>query len=595
MTRGLLDFSGINDFAPAAPTADSALTIDQKQRDLAIRMLIAEANGEPEEGKTAVAHVMLNRLKSGRWGDDLTSVLTAPKQFEPWATRRNELMSYSPTDSKYQEAASIFDSVAKGEVPDPTKGALNFANVGTVQQRGNNAGMSWINKMLANGSAVKIGNHTFGTPGGQASGEDGPRVQLASDATSGPQERVQTAGGNSWPTRNTPGGPLSKSQGSSGMANGANPQGLLGMLGQQPPQDENTMGNIMQAIGLAMLSSQDRRQPVNGQVLGQVLQNQTAQADRRQDRRYGMAKDERDFNASQQYRQDSLGLQRQHFDVSRSDKETDNIRQQALADAQIKRDQFANDTPQRKVMRELYPGLETTDPKYMEKYKEQFGGGKISDEVNQRRVQALAMGMKEDNPAFQSYVLTGKMPREDAQPLSATDKKAIQEADEAVMIGQTAISSLGRAKELSKTAFEGPLAPERGKVAGWAGSERGQATTEMDNEVKANALASMKSIFGSNPTEGERAVLLEIQGSSSLPDTLRQKIYDKAIKLAETRLEFNKRRANELRGGEYYKKDDAKAKTGNDPARASQTGGGTTSAASKTVTLPNGVTIERMD
>ena len=47
--------------------------------------------------------------------------------------------------------------------------------------------------------------------------------------------------------------------------------------------------------------------------------------------------------------------------------------------------------------------------------------------------------------------------------------------------------------------------------------------------------------------------MLDIQGSSSLPDTVRQKIYDRAIGLAQNRLKFNEQRAAEMRGGQFYK------------------------------------------
>ena len=59
--------------------------------------------------------------------------------------------------------------------------------------------------------------------------------------------------------------------------------------------------------------------------------------------------------------------------------------------------------------------------------------------------------------------------------------------------------------------------------------------------------------FGGAPTEGERKILLDIQGSSNLPDAVRQKIYDRAIGMAQSRLKFNEERAKELRGGQFYK------------------------------------------
>lgn len=42
-----------------------------------------EARNQSTLGQEAVAEVALRRLESGRWGDDLCEVVTAPKQFAP--------------------------------------------------------------------------------------------------------------------------------------------------------------------------------------------------------------------------------------------------------------------------------------------------------------------------------------------------------------------------------------------------------------------------------------------------------------------------------------------------------------------------------
>lgn len=180
------------------------------------------------------------------------------------------------------------------------------------------------------------------------------------------------------------------------------------------------------------------------------------------------------------------------------------------------------------------------------------------DAVNQRKAAAISNGLDPSSPGFQSFVLTGKMPREDAQPLTATDKKAILEADEMVLTNQSAIDSLRKAKDLSPKAYAGPYADKRGYVTSFLGEssdlgKAGIATTDLNNLVTSNALGQLKAIFGGAPTEGERKILLDIQGSASLPDQVRQKIYDRAIELANKRLEFNRRRAEELRGNQYYK------------------------------------------
>lgn len=186
-----------------------------------------------------------------------------------------------------------------------------------------------------------------------------------------------------------------------------------------------------------------------------------------------------------------------------------------------------------------------------------------SQEVEQRKEAAAAAGIPPSDPRYQTYILTGKTPREDAQPLTATDKKAILEADEAIASGETALRALHEAKGLSKQAMSGPLAGIRAKLGNnvadgflpdWIASPQGaEATANLENTVTANALSQMKAIFGGNPTEGERKILLDIQGSINQPDNVRQGIYDRAIRAAEARLAFNRQRAEELRGNTYYK------------------------------------------
>ena len=186
------------------------------------------------------------------------------------------------------------------------------------------------------------------------------------------------------------------------------------------------------------------------------------------------------------------------------------------------------------------------------------GDQNFAQVVAQRQAAAQANGLDPSSPGYQSFVLTGKMPREDAQPLTATDKKAVLEADEMVQTNTAAIDALKQAKDLSKKAFAGPLASQRGYAASFMGESSdigkgGAATTDLNNLVTTNALGQLKAIFGGAPTEGERKILLDIQGSAGQPDAVRQKIYDRAITLANNRLEFNRKRADELRGGQFYK------------------------------------------
>ncbi len=176
---------------------------------------------------------------------------------------------------------------------------------------------------------------------------------------------------------------------------------------------------------------------------------------------------------------------------------------------------------------------------------------------------AAKNGLSPTDPAYKSYVLTGRMPREDQAPLTATDKKAILDADEAVMTNKAVIDQLEQAKKLSTEAYAGIGAAARTYVGNnlpdWlvpdviASPGRSEKSANYENIVLGQALQQLKGIFGSAPTEGERKILLDLQASVSQPDVVRQEILGRATALAQNRLKFNEQRAQELRGGTYYK------------------------------------------
>ena len=132
---------------------------DAEDRDYMIRTIAFEAPDEPDEGKAAVAYVILNRMKSGRWGDSIKDVVTRPGQFEPWMTRRTEVEKLSHDDPRYRNAAQIADAVLTGQMPDPTSGATYFVNPTVVRQRRGGSLPSW-----AQGEGQPIGRHTFYAP-----------------------------------------------------------------------------------------------------------------------------------------------------------------------------------------------------------------------------------------------------------------------------------------------------------------------------------------------------------------------------------------------------------------------------------------------
>jgi cell wall hydrolase len=152
---------------------------DPEERDYLIRTIAFEAPNEPDEAKAAVAYVILNRKRSGNWGDNIKDVVTRPWQFEPWMTRRSEMEKLSPEDRRYQAAARIADAVLTGRMPDPTAGATHFLNPTVVRQRRGGSLPSW-----ARGEGQPIGRHTFYLPD---EGSAGPaQTALSTEALGNP-------------------------------------------------------------------------------------------------------------------------------------------------------------------------------------------------------------------------------------------------------------------------------------------------------------------------------------------------------------------------------------------------------------------------
>jgi spore germination cell wall hydrolase CwlJ-like protein len=63
--------------------------ISERERTCLIRNVFYESSGEPYLGKIAVAQVTWNRVKHGKWGRDICSVVYAPGQFS-WTVDPNK-------------------------------------------------------------------------------------------------------------------------------------------------------------------------------------------------------------------------------------------------------------------------------------------------------------------------------------------------------------------------------------------------------------------------------------------------------------------------------------------------------------------------
>lgn len=81
-----------------------------KERDCLTKNIYYEAGVEHTNGKYAVAHVTINRLKTGQWGNDICAVVYAKKQFS-WTLQKK---LPKPDPKLWAEAREVAVNVLNG-------------------------------------------------------------------------------------------------------------------------------------------------------------------------------------------------------------------------------------------------------------------------------------------------------------------------------------------------------------------------------------------------------------------------------------------------------------------------------------------------
>lgn len=92
--------------------------------------IFCEASGASQAEREAVAHVIRNRVKTGRWGASAAEVCTAYEQFSSWngdrANRQNlQRGMKAPPDDPVMGACGQAWALS-GMPPDPTNGATHY-------------------------------------------------------------------------------------------------------------------------------------------------------------------------------------------------------------------------------------------------------------------------------------------------------------------------------------------------------------------------------------------------------------------------------------------------------------------------------------
>ena len=122
--------------------------------ELATATGFMEVSGEPEEGQRAFAHVIVNRLKSGKFGPTLAAVVLKAYQFSCWNTsdpNRMRLATEPESNPIFEKIRGFILSAMDGSDDDPTNGALFYFNPKLAMPE-------WAKSMT---KMADIGSHSF--------------------------------------------------------------------------------------------------------------------------------------------------------------------------------------------------------------------------------------------------------------------------------------------------------------------------------------------------------------------------------------------------------------------------------------------------
>ena len=143
--------------------------------------------------------------------------------------------------------------------------------------------------------------------------------------------------------------------------------------------------------------------------------------------------------------------------------------------------------------------------------------------------------------------------------MTATAQKELIETEEQLQGGQSALDLFKQARAINNKAMggfgAGAIATAGTILPDALRPETVDATQNLDNILQTAALPQLKAIFGGMPTEGERKILLDVQGSSSKPAKVREEIFGRAEKAIQARIKFAGEKAKRLREGTYFSGD----------------------------------------
>lgn len=180
-----------------------------------------------------------------------------------------------------------------------------------------------------------------------------------------------------------------------------------------------------------------------------------------------------------------------------------------------------------------------------------------------REEAAKKAGLRPGTPEFNQYVLGGKVPG--PNKLSATEMKLVSEADDEAKSIENTLPLLKEAFELSKKAFFGPGAGVRGTIGtqfptiakndptGFIDPASAQATVRYQQIMAPEAITQMAASLKGATTDFELREFTRMMADPAVAPELKQAKLTDILNKAQSRMNFLRSQAAEVRGQTYFK------------------------------------------
>ncbi len=259
-----------------------------------------------------------------------------------------------------------------------------------------------------------------------------------------------------------------------------------------------------------------------------------------------LQKEERESKRALQATKLQLGLKGQEAKIAAAREDITSLRTLAAEEMKDRRaiatkmiEQYiASGKPQSEAGKQAQDlGLKPGTPEYQKKVNELMQNS-IDARLAQINVQLANLGLRQ----------------QEAQKLTPAELKLKDETSDSVSAGEDALKNLSEAYRLNPNTFDTSLVDvAQQKLLEAVGSKDPKvvATRYQANLLSKQAIGKLRSAFGGNPTEGERAALLALEGIDSKSKEERALIIKNTYALLKQRVERERKKLADINAGLY--------------------------------------------